>query len=44
MQRDTSQITYAVVSIKNGNAVLKDVMINGTSIIEIVKAKQGEKK
>ena len=35
-QRDTSQIAYALVSIKDGEAVLKDVLINGVSIREIV--------
>jgi len=39
-RRDTTQIAYAVVSIKNGEAVLKDVMINGRPIREIVKEKQ----
>lgn len=39
-QQDTSKITYALVSIKNGDAVLKDVMISGTSIKEIVKSNQ----
>ncbi len=43
-QRDTSKITYALVSIKNGDAVLKDVLIDGTSIREIVKANQQENK
>lgn len=38
--RDTLEVTYALVSIKNGNAVLKDVLIDGTSIKEIVKARQ----
>ncbi len=38
--RDTSQVAYALVNIKNGEAVLKDVKINGQSIREIVKAKQ----
>ncbi|MGB0395225.1 MAG: hypothetical protein ACPGC6_00510 [Flavobacteriaceae bacterium] len=34
---------YALVSIKNGNAVLKDLMINGHSISEVVKAnKKGD--
>lgn len=37
-QLDTNQITYALVSVKGGEAVLKDVLINGTSIKEIVKA------
>ncbi|MBK8489326.1 MAG: GDYXXLXY domain-containing protein [Saprospirales bacterium] len=33
--RDTSQMTYALGSIKNGEAVLKDVLIDGISIREI---------
>ncbi len=37
-QIDSSQVTYALVSIKNGEAVLKDVMIDGVSIKEIVKS------
>ncbi len=40
--RDTSKVTYALVSIKDGDAVLKDVLINGTSIREIVR-KEREK-
>lgn len=39
-QSDTSKITYAVVSIKKGDAVLKDVYIDGISISEIVRANQ----
>jgi len=39
-RRDTNQIAYALVRVKNGEAVLKDVLINGESIKEIVKAKQ----
>lgn len=35
-QRNTSKITYALVSVKNGDAVLKDVLIDGISIREIV--------
>ncbi len=38
--QDTTQLTYALVSIKNGDAVLKDVLIDGVSIKEIVKANQ----
>jgi uncharacterized membrane-anchored protein len=34
---DTSQVAYALVNIKNGESVLKDVLINGISIREIVK-------
>lgn len=43
-QRDTSKITYALINIKNGDAILKDVMIDGTSIKEIVKANRKENK
>jgi hypothetical protein len=42
-QQDKSQVTYALVSIKDGDAVLKDVLINGTSISEIVKRNQKNK-
>lgn len=35
--RDTTVETYALVNIKDGEAVLKDVMIGGRSIREIVK-------
>ncbi|MGK2864282.1 MAG: GDYXXLXY domain-containing protein [Chitinophagaceae bacterium] len=35
--QDTSQMTYALVNIKSGDAVLKDVLIDGISISEIVK-------
>ena len=41
-QQDTSKITYALVSIKNGESVLKDVLIDGISIAEIVTANQKE--
>ncbi len=43
-QIDTSKITYALVNIKNGEGVLKDVLIDGISIREIVKAHQEENK
>lgn len=36
-QIDPNKKTYALVSIKNGDAVLKDVLIDGVSIQEIVK-------
>lgn len=39
--RDTSQITYALVSIKNGSAVLKDVVIDGKSIKDLVEENRG---
>lgn len=41
-QQDTSKITYALVSVVDGGSVLKDVMIDGVSIVEIVKANQGD--
>lgn len=34
---DTNNVTYGLVSIKDGDAVLKDVLINETSIKELVK-------
>ena len=42
--RDTSLVTYALVNIKNGESVLKDVMINGIPIREIVKQEQQNRK
>jgi uncharacterized membrane-anchored protein len=41
--QNTSQVTYALVSIKDGEAVLKDVYIGGTPIREIVKKNQEDK-
>jgi len=38
--RDTSNITYGLVSIKNGEAVLRDVLIGETSIIEIARRRK----
>jgi len=38
--QDTTRITYALVMIKNGDAVLKDVLIDGISIEEIVRTDQ----
>ena len=35
--RDSSQITYALVSIKDGDAVIRDVLINGIPIREAAK-------
>lgn len=44
-QQDSSKITYALVSIKNGNAVLKDVLIDGVSISEaVIKSREEIKK
>ena len=37
---DTSQVAYALVSIRNGEAVLRDVMIDGKSIRDVVKEQQ----
>ena len=41
-QIDTSKTTYALVQIKNGDAVLKDVLIDGVPIREIVKKDQSK--
>lgn len=35
-QRDTNQVAYARVSIKDGHAVIKDVFINETPILEFI--------
>lgn len=40
-QLDTNQIAYALVNIKGGEAVLKDVLINDVPIREIVKNERG---
>jgi len=34
--RDTNQVTYALVLVKKGQAVIKDVMIGDSSIVDIV--------
>ncbi|RDC64294.1 GDYXXLXY domain-containing protein [Adhaeribacter pallidiroseus] len=39
-QNDTTQTAYALVSIKNGRAVIKDVLVGETTIRELVKAHQ----
>lgn len=39
-QLDTTKTTYALIRIKNGDAVLKDVLIDGVPIKEIVKKEQ----
>ncbi|HSI89651.1 MAG TPA: GDYXXLXY domain-containing protein [Adhaeribacter sp.] len=39
-QLDSTQIAYALVRIKNGDAVLKDVFIDSVSITELVKARR----
>ena len=41
--QDLKQSTYALVYIKNGNAVLKDVLIDGISIRDIVKSNKRNK-
>lgn len=41
-QQDSTKVIYALVSIKNGDAVLKDVLIDGVSIREIVNKNQSE--
>ena len=38
--RDTTQVTYALVSIKNGEAVIRDVVINGVPVREIAKSRR----
>ncbi|MCR9226696.1 MAG: GDYXXLXY domain-containing protein [Flavobacteriaceae bacterium] len=43
-QVDTSKTAYALVRIKNGDAVLKDVLIDGVPIREIVKKEQSKNK
>ncbi|MDQ2656195.1 MAG: GDYXXLXY domain-containing protein [Bacteroidota bacterium] len=35
--RDSTQVTYAVVRIKDGHSTLEDVMINDRSIVDIVR-------
>ncbi|HEY9489676.1 MAG TPA: GDYXXLXY domain-containing protein [Chryseosolibacter sp.] len=39
-QNDSTQTAYAVVRIKNGQAVLEDVLINDRSIVDIVRELQ----
>jgi len=39
---DTSSNTYALVYIKNGRALLKDVLVNGEPIQELVESKQSK--
>ncbi|MEL6485146.1 MAG: GDYXXLXY domain-containing protein [Bacteroidota bacterium] len=43
-QLDSTQTTYALVHVKDGNAVLKDVLIDGVSIQELVKMGQNQNK
>ncbi len=39
-QRDTTKTAYALVNIKNGDAVLKDVLIDGVPIRELVETQK----
>lgn len=34
--RDSSSINYAIVSIKDGKSVIKDIQVNGVSLVELV--------
>ncbi len=42
--RNDQEVTYALVNIKNGDAVLKDVMINGVSVKELAGEEGGNDK
>ena len=43
LQKDDGRTADALVSVKNGDAVLKDILIDGQSIKEVVKAnKKGD--
>jgi len=42
--RDTTKVAYALVKIKGGDAVIKDVLINGISLQEIVKVSNENRK
>ena len=42
MESREKKPTYALVNIKNGEAVLKDVIINDTSVVEIVRRRQNK--
>jgi len=39
--RDTESVTYSIVKIKNGKSVLQDVIIDGESIVNIIKERRG---
>ena len=39
---DSSQVAYALVNIRNGEAVIRDVLINGTSISDLVKTRENK--
>jgi len=40
---DTNQVAYALVNIKDGEAIVKDVMIDGVSLKDIVTARNKDK-
>ena len=40
LQADTNRVTYALVSVKDGEAVLSDVQVDGISIVGMVDKKQ----
>ncbi|HEY9048879.1 MAG TPA: GDYXXLXY domain-containing protein [Ohtaekwangia sp.] len=42
-EADATQVAYAVVSVKDGKAALKDVKINERSIVDVVRELNGEK-
>ena len=39
---DSTQVAYALVNVRNGEAVIRDVMINGTSISDLVKTRENK--
>ena len=39
---DSTQVAYALVNIRNGEAVIRDVLINGTSISDLVKTRENK--
>ena len=39
---DSTQVAYALVNIRNGEAVIRDVLINGTSVSDLVKARENK--
>ena len=39
---DSTQIAYALVHVKNGEAVIKDVMINGKSIADLINVSENK--
>jgi uncharacterized membrane-anchored protein len=41
---DTNQVAYGLVIVKNGEAVIKDVVIDGTSISKVAKEQKARKK